>query len=74
MRPKFLTGDFVEVRSFGSFNEFTPAMVISVNQANQMPDALARGMFNAYAWSYWVIYPGGRIEGPLLSSQIHDVR
>jgi len=73
MLPRFLTGDLVEVQPVTAMS-FRPAMVISVQQSNNVPDAHVRGLDNVYGWSYWVMFTDGKIQGPLMPTQVSSVR
>ena len=80
MRPRFLTGDMVEVEPL-SAGVFQPGMVVAVKQANDVPDAKVRGLSNLQAWSYYVLFPDSYpnpkrrgIQGPFVSAEVHGVR
>jgi len=60
MMPAFLPGDMVTVA------RETPALVISVTQANGIPDVHERGLSECQPWSFWVVTGGThpRFLGP----------
>jgi hypothetical protein len=70
MRPKFLTGDAVDI---GWGQPMVRGLVIAVQQANQIPDAVIRGLSNLQQWHYWVLTSNegiSQIAGPLAQSDI----
>jgi hypothetical protein len=51
-------------------------MVISVQQANSVPDAKLRGLDGYQPWSYWVLTGGDgyyslKVMGPLMQYQVY---
>ena len=66
-RPRFMTGDLVNTRQLtGIGGNYPPvAMVISVRQANHVPDAAERGMGTMYRWVYWCASSDLKIFGPI---------
>ena len=67
-RPTFLAGDLVTTRQIAGWQveNYPPvAMVISVVQANHVPDADVRGLADAYRWVYWCASSDLKIFGPI---------
>ena len=77
MRPDILPGDLVEAEPIQA-GVFQPGIVVSVQQANSVPDASIRGMADLQPWSFWVFFPEGThkrgVRGPFMRSQIHHAR
>lgn len=69
MQPTHLTGDLVEIY-VGA--KRSTAIVVSVQQSDQVPDALARGITNVFPWKYYV-FDGQKIVGPMSSGCIKHV-
>jgi len=76
VRPRYVSGDMVSVVPVHMTGSLTvPAMVISVRQSNDLPDARFRGLTNLGSWSYWVlttdnVYCGVRVMGPLMGYEV----
>lgn len=80
MKPDILPGDMVETEPLQA-GVFQPGIVISVRQANEIPDAKVRGLQDTQPWSYWIFFPEGYpnsnrrgIRGPFMRTQIHHAR
>ena len=79
MKPQFVPGDqvaVVPVHMTGSW--LVPAIVVSVQQSNEIPDVLERGLGSWQPWSYWVLtfqnnYCGTRVMGPLPLFSVYDI-
>jgi len=69
MHPTHLTGDLVEI-GVGSMRR--TAIVVSVQQSNQVPDAIARGLVNLFPWTYYV-FDGQKIVGPVYARHLKHV-
>lgn len=69
MRPAHMTGDLVVT---GKGNMRRLGIVVSVQQSNNVPDALYRGIPSVFAWSYYV-FDGRKVIGPLESRFIENV-
>ena len=77
MRPRFLTGDMVSLHARDGSTKIPTALIVSVKQANNVPDAVLRGLDGVYPWHYYVFtstwefaYGAPRVMGPFLESQI----
>ena len=77
MKPDILPGDLVEAEPIQA-GVFHPGIVISVQQANEVPDAHIRGLADLQPWSFWVFFPEHDpkrgVRGPFMRSQIHRAR
>jgi hypothetical protein len=73
MRPRFLTGDMVQVSPLEFIHgPYVRGMVISVQQSNNVPDAKVRGLSDLQPWSYWIMTSGWDGVGPHIYGPIHD--
>ena len=76
MLPRYLNGDMVRVTPMNFTGSYTvPAMIISVQQANCIPDAAVRGLSAFQDWSFYVMTTGGdgfppQFIGPLPAYQV----
>ena len=74
--PRYLTGDMVRVAQDSLSGSYAvPAMVVSVRQANCIPDAIIRGLSHFQDWSFYVMTSGGgqsppQFIGPLPAYEI----
>jgi hypothetical protein len=77
VKPDILPGDLVEVGPFDD-ESFEPGLVIGVWQANEVPDAQARGLIDLQPWSFWVFFSETvscrGIRGPYMRNQIQHAR
>lgn len=82
MSTDIFPGDLVDVAPWEA-GSFRPAIVISVQKTNDVPDAYVRGLANVYPYSYWLFFPENTddhnmslrgVRGPFMRSEIHRVR
>jgi len=79
VKPQYVPGDqvaVIPVHMTGSW--LVPALVLSVQQSNEIPDVKARGLGDWQPWSYWVLTfqnncCGTRIMGPLSSTEVQNI-
>lgn len=72
MRSDILPGDLVKLLETFGDGTFKAALVIGVRQANEVPDAEARGMVDLQPWSYYVMTSDPvKFRGPFMRSQLH---
>lgn len=82
MRPRWKTGDLVSVAIPHSSvsSDVVRAMIICVQQSNNVPDAEVRGLKDLQPWSYWVLTLAPlehyrwhcKIAGPLRQDQVRE--
>jgi len=72
MRPRYLTGDMVRLRARGEYRIWGDGMVISVQQANNVPDAKERGLQGLQPWSYYVLLRSRPWQEFMISGPWHE--
>lgn len=69
MHPGYVIGDLVE---FGIGTMRRTAIVVSVQESTQVPDARVRGIEGVFPWAYWV-FDGSKMCGPITGGWLKRV-